>query len=81
VSQERRGLRAFSPNVLHRVNVLHRGALDRHPVRCKDQSGVDLCGALLRPVEQASAGRANSDTEHAMPRTERLGSRDKGESE
>jgi hypothetical protein len=75
VSQERRGVSAFS------LDVRHRGALDRHPAGCEDYSGADPGGALLRPAEQASADRVNRETEHLKPRRERPGSRDKGESE
>ena len=51
MSQERRGVRAFAPDVLR------RGALDRHPAGCEDYSGAHPSGALLRLVEQASADR------------------------
>jgi hypothetical protein len=81
VSQERRGIRAFSPNVFHRVNVLHRGTLDMHPASCEDHSGAGPCGALLQPVEKASADRVDREAGHLEPRSERPGSRDKGESE
>jgi len=72
VRQERHGVRAFS---------LRRGALDRHPASCEDYSGAGSGGALLHPVEQASADRVSRETEHLKPRRERPGSRDKGESE
>lgn len=55
---ERRGIRGFSPDVLR------RGALDRHPASCEDYSCAGSGGALLRPVEQASADRVNRATEH-----------------
>jgi hypothetical protein len=76
VSQvERRGVRAFSPDVFR------RGALDRHPAGCEDHSGADFCSALLHPVEQASADRVIREAEHLKPPRERPGPSDKGESE
>ncbi len=75
MSQDRRGVCAFS------LDVLRRGALDRHPTGWEDHSGADSGGALLHPVEQASADRVNRETEHLRPRRERPGSRHKGESE
>jgi hypothetical protein len=52
-----------------------------HPAGCEDYFSADPGGALLHRVEQASADRVNRETEHLKPRSERPGSRDKGESE
>jgi hypothetical protein len=74
VSQELRGVRGS-------LDVLHRGALDRHPAGCEDYPRADPGGALVHPVERASADRVDRETEHLKPPRERPGSRDKGESE
>jgi hypothetical protein len=71
VSQEWRGVSAFSLDVLHQDALAGR----------EDYSGTHPCGALLHRVEQSSADRVNRETEHLKARRERPGSKGKGESE